>query len=323
MTTWLEARARRAAIMSIVSSRVSGLCRINREPLLGLCPVTSGDEFERGLARQPGIRLIARRPTRCSRSADKNRAGRVLMSTRLRCTVGGCARVDFIRRGERRSMSGNSGTRSGRPCRLGGHVVMQTSRGGRRRRWGAVALASVLVGVGCAHLHVRMAEAPNAENELARAATYRFLPVTPASGPSSSTNPILESSITLEQLQQDIEQRLQRRGYRVATGAADLSVAYYMGARQRLQVTNYGYGYPFWGWGWRWGPGWGAWPGQQVTTYEQGTIVVDILDGPGRRLLWRGMVHVRMPHDAQDYPGVIAKGVSAILKEFPGRPVPS
>jgi hypothetical protein len=168
-----------------------------------------------------------------------------------------------------------------------------------------------------------VAEAPNAENEFARAATYRFLPVAAGQSPGSATNPIIESSITLEELQQDIEQVLQRRGYRVAPRSADLSIAYYMGARQRLQVTDYGYGYPFWGWGWRWGPGWGVWPAEQVTRYEQGTIVIDILDGPGRRLLWRGMVHVRMPHDAQDYPGVIARGVGAILEQFPGRPAPS
>lgn len=138
--------------------------------------------------------------------------------------------------------------------------------------------------------------------------------------PARSSNPILESPIALEDLKHDIEQDMNARGYHEQPGNSDLAIAYYLGARNKLQVTDWGYGYPFWGWGWRWGPAWGMWPQQEVTEYQQGTIVIDVLDGTGRRLLWRGLARMQVPHDPSEYSKVIADGVNAIMKQFPGRP---
>jgi hypothetical protein len=188
--------------------------------------------------------------------------------------------------------------------------------------------------VGCAPLHVRTAEAPNAMADFSSATTYRFLSSarsastdttslggggTPSAPSAQSPNPILESPITLERLQQEIQHSLEARNYHLSPRTADLSIAYYLGVRTRLQVTDYAYGYPFWGWDWRWGQSWGMWPTRQVTRYEQGTIIIDVLDGAGRRLLWRGLTHVRVPHDEQDYPQMITKAVSAIMATFPGQ----
>ena len=42
---------------------------------------------------------------------------------------------------------------------------------------------------------------------------------------------------------------MEERGYtRVRDPQADLTVAYYIGSKNKLQVTDYNYGYPFWGW---------------------------------------------------------------------------
>ena len=179
--------------------------------------------------------------------------------------------------------------------------------------------AAMVLALGCAPLHVRTAEAPRARAAFASASTYRFLssagtesarasmaappgaqPDTTSTGrsgavaalnPAGSQNPILESPIILQLLQQDIQRSLDKRGYRYLSSSADLSFAYYVGVRNRLRVTDYAYGYPFWGWDWRWGSAWGMWPTRQVTRYEQGTTIVDMLDGSGRRLLWRGLTH--------------------------------
>jgi hypothetical protein len=209
-----------------------------------------------------------------------------------------------------------------------------------------VATASALLASGCAEeIHVRTAEAPQAN--FSSATTYRLLTpgenrsaitsanagarpngtatdtsrgdVAASDNPAQSSNPILQSPIMVQQLRADIERDLDARGYHRETGQADLSVAYYMGVHDRLRVTDYDYGYPFWGWGWRWGPGWGAWPAHQVTQYQQGTIIVDVLDGSGRRLLWRGMAHVDVPKNEQDYAKVVTDGVNAIMQRFPGK----
>jgi hypothetical protein len=201
-------------------------------------------------------------------------------------------------------------------------------------------MATAILAAGCAPaVHVRTELAPDAN--LAKVSTFRFLPTggngpVASAGPSGvvnntsageasggnparATNPILENPITLEQVRHDIERAMLARRYRPQPDNADLSIAYYIGVRQRLQVTDYGYGYPFWGWRWRWGPGWGTWPAQEVTTYEQGTVIIDVLDGAGRRLLWRGMGRMRVPGDERDYEQAINDAVNAVMARFPGR----
>jgi hypothetical protein len=204
----------------------------------------------------------------------------------------------------------------------------------------SAAMVAAVLAAGCAPaVHVRTELAPDAN--LASARTFRFLrtggngPVASvgpngavnntstgevtAGNPARATNPILENSITLDQLRHDLEQAMLARGYRPQPDDADLSIAYYIGVRQRLQVNDYGYGYPFWGWRWQWGPGWGAWPAQEVTTYEQGTVIIDVLDGAGRRLVWRGMGRMQVPSDERDYDRAIDEAVNAVMARFPPR----
>jgi hypothetical protein len=204
-----------------------------------------------------------------------------------------------------------------------------------------VAVAAAILALGCAGggIRVRTAIAPDAN--FANARTFRFLPsgnttpvatagpngavagtatgdVVTRADPTRSENPIIENPITLEMMRHDVDQAMTARGYQRVRGDADLSLAQYISVRKRLHVTDYAYGYPFWGWGWRWGPGWGAWPQQQITEYEQGTVIIDVLDGPARRLLWRGMGRMSLSGDEKDYDREIKEAVDAVMAKFPG-----
>ena len=57
-----------------------------------------------------------------------------------------------------------------------------------------------------------------------------------------------------------------------------------------MYSTGWGYG---WGWGGpRWGYGYAFWPGwgyTTVSTYHEGSIVVDIVDREKEQLVWRGV----------------------------------
>lgn len=182
------------------------------------------------------------------------------------------------------------------------------------------ASASTLWLLACAPaLTVRTAEAPDAH--LSDVNTYHFLPTgrgTREANPAQSANPLIDNSISRQQVRHDIEAAMAARGYRLDREGAGLSIAYYGGVRNRVQVTDYGYGYPFWGWGWRWGPGWGMWPSQEVTSYEQGTLIIDVLDAAGRRLLWRGVARGDVPSSEDDYAKAIDRAVHAIMQHFPG-----
>lgn len=62
----------------------------------------------------------------------------------------------------------------------------------------------------------------------------------------------------------------------------DLLVAYHANFSNEVEVTGYSSG---WG-GTRWGPGqWGSARAQQITV---GTLIVDLVDGKTRSLVWRG-----------------------------------
>lgn len=193
-----------------------------------------------------------------------------------------------------------------------------------RRGRCALATAFVVVGaVGCATggVSVRTALAPDANLSTER--TYRFLPMRTNRTDENAVaagNPMLENSITGREVRQDIARDMERRGYtHVRDNGSDLTVAYYIGAKNRLQVTDYDYGYPFWGWrGWRWGPAWGAWPAREVTEYEEGTVIIDVLDGTGKKLLWRGVGKSEVPDDPQDYAKALHQSVSAIMRQYPG-----
>lgn len=202
------------------------------------------------------------------------------------------------------------------------------------------ATTAVALAIGCAaSIHVRTAEAPDAA---LNGSTYRFLPpgnstvaaansdvptattntvggdVVTSQNPARTVNPILESPIVLQYMRREIERDLAGRGYHRQQEGADLSVAYYLGVRHKLQVTDYGYGYPFWGWHWRWGRAWDVFPAQEITEYQEGTLIIDVLDASGRHLQWRGMGHIDVPSNPDDYSKVITKGVDAILAKFPG-----
>ena len=190
------------------------------------------------------------------------------------------------------------------------------------------AAALVTIGaLGCASggVTVRTALAPDANLSTER--TFRFLPMpagrAPAPAPANAAmagNPMLENSITGREVRHDIERDMERRGYtHVRDAASDLTVAYYIGAKSRLQVMDYDYGYPFWGWrGWRWGAAWGTGPERQVTEYEEGTVIIDVLDGAGKQLLWRGVGKSEVPDDQNDYAKALNRSVSAILRQYPG-----
>jgi hypothetical protein len=183
----------------------------------------------------------------------------------------------------------------------------------------ALAVLAALFAIGCmGGVEVKTAVAPDAN--FSSAHSFKFLKYAPGhvANPAASADPMLESTITGREVRQDIAQDLAARGYTHEHDAADLSVAYYIGAKQKLQVTNYDYGYRFWGWrDWRWGRRWGPWPDQQVTEFDEGTVVVDVLDGSGQKLLWRGVGKSEVPDDPSDYASALKKSVNAIMDHFP------
>jgi hypothetical protein len=99
---------------------------------------------------------------------------------------------------------------------------------------------------------------------------------------------------------------------------ADLLVGYWAGARTRTEIEGMppyapemG---PYWYGGW-WGPGYTQW---WMRTYEEGTLVIDLVDRATRKLVWRAYARreVKAPVDEQKVLEIIEKA----FKAYPPRP---
>lgn len=107
--------------------------------------------------------------------------------------------------------------------------------------------------------------------DFAKLKTYRWADI-----PSKAdANPLV-----VQRVGAAVERELKAKGYAPAEGAPDFLVATYVGRQSRIQVTDWGYGY---------GPR-GAWygGGVDVYQYEEGSLIVDIVDARSKQLVWRG-----------------------------------
>ncbi|MEN8163418.1 MAG: DUF4136 domain-containing protein [Acidobacteriota bacterium] len=96
-------------------------------------------------------------------------------------------------------------------------------------------------------------------------------------------------------------------------GKADLLVTYHIALQRNMHVYYGGWGYPYHGcWGW----GGGGYSSARMVT--RGTLIVDVLDGKKRSLVWRGIAEgaFSRPNPSEND---VAKIVSRLLAEFPVR----
>jgi hypothetical protein len=108
-----------------------------------------------------------------------------------------------------------------------------------------------------------------------------------------------------------VEAQLKAKGYVAAGGEPDFLVAPHVGRQSRIQVTDWGYGYgPHAGW-------YGG--GVDVYQYEEGSLIVDIVDARTKQLKWRGTATSIVDPDAtpEERTQRINEAVAKIFEKFP------
>ncbi|MEA2705603.1 MAG: hypothetical protein QOH22_391 [Gemmatimonadaceae bacterium] len=200
---------------------------------------------------------------------------------------------------------------------------------------GAVIVTAVITGCSSSGgVQVRTSVEPDAN--LGGLHTFYVLtaPQRSANAPLSSTDPMLDNSITNRALRGDLTTALESRGYApTSRQGADFLVAYYAGTSQKLDTTYWGPTFdPGWRYqyrgrrGWAW-PYYGAsyygpmnpWGGQQmsVTSSTQGQVIVDLTDPRTNELIWRGQGVEPVSTDPAQYANQLQGVVSAIVARFP------
>ena len=192
---------------------------------------------------------------------------------------------------------------------------MKTNRIPRARRAGdrhvLLALgAAALVLAACNPVQVRTETAPGAD--LRSRPTFHLLrPRMRRDMQLSSNDPMLVNSITYRRIRGEISHALEQRGYQYSEDNAAMDVAYYATSQRRLDVRTWDYGY-----GWR-----RFWPRQrtEVDEYQEGTVIIDVVDPATHELLWRGQGRSQVSDDPERYASQLENTVDKIIAKFPER----
>lgn len=170
--------------------------------------------------------------------------------------------------------------------------------------------------VACAGIETSTNYDPSAVGELSQYRTYSWLPE-PQGKDTRVYNDIVEARV-----KQAVDQYLQSRGYRLVDQNPDFKLGWHGAIDRKLDVNtidNY-YGY---GWGPWYSPYYmGAYPQTYVREYEEGTLIIDVVDAATNKLVWRGTAQAELStHSSPEHRQKrLDEAVSKIFEDFPPKP---
>jgi hypothetical protein len=178
------------------------------------------------------------------------------------------------------------------------------------RKLTAIGLLIAVAGLtGCSGMNVYSDHDPTAISDMQAYKTYAWLPDTKG---GQHTHNTLES----KRIKHIADGVLAEKGYALATSSQpDFYVGWHGAIDRKLAYntvnTYYGYGWGYWG-------GYGG-TSTYVTEYQQGSLIIDIVDVKTNELVWRGVAQAEVyPQADQDYRNrQIETAVNKILGQFP------
>ena len=128
------------------------------------------------------------------------------------------------------------------------------------------------------------------------------------------------SPLTIARIRTAITETLTGKGYAEINDPenADYVVAFTVGTRDKVDISSYPSAYRG---RWRWHDPWAYDMEIRTRNYTEGSLAIDIFDGPSKQPIWHGWARKNIQQaDIDDPETVIRQAVDAILSEFP--PVP-
>ncbi|MGH0032707.1 MAG: DUF4136 domain-containing protein [Myxococcota bacterium] len=150
----------------------------------------------------------------------------------------------------------------------------------------------------------------DAEADFARLRSFALLPDPPASGNPRADNPLIHRRV-----RRAIADELERRGY-APSDTPDMKIGYHVSTEQRLDVRTVD---SYYGYGWRYGVAGLPVTTTEVRQYEQGALIIDVVDAKTDTLVWRGVGEARLRSDPspEQITERVNLAVQQILAEFP------
>lgn len=130
------------------------------------------------------------------------------------------------------------------------------------------------------------------------------------------------NDLVINRVKEAVASELQLKGFRQVQENPDLLVNIHIVTRQKISINDWGYptgGYWRRGYGYDFGYGYG---GVSSRTYEEGTLMIDMIDAAGNNLVWRGTAtDIIDPSLSPEQRTLeINEAVAMILLEFPPFP---
>ena len=137
-------------------------------------------------------------------------------------------------------------------------------------------------------------------------------------GPATSDDKA-GSPLVLDRVRRAADGHLAAAGYTHVKNNADFLVVARTGSRERTRITQTptGYGYGAGHYGYRY------WDDRSVDVYqyEEGSLVIDVVDAKTDKLLWHGVARSVVPDNPNpdEITKLVNEAVAALLKDFPPR----
>jgi len=183
-----------------------------------------------------------------------------------------------------------------------------------------VVLVAVAVGQ---KVEIKTNQAPNTDFKVFK--TYAWLPPVPVVrnvAPDAVTNPTLSEEALMPALVAAVDRELAARGLtKAAPESADVHVAYFaalsVGFNQSYLGEHYGYIT-----GWASPIPIGLAPTTNVTVYEKGTVLVDIVDRAANKAIWRGtaLTRIAQEHSVEKRIERINEAAKKMFEKYPVKP---
>ena len=111
----------------------------------------------------------------------------------------------------------------------------------------------------------------------------------------------------------DVNAALASKGLQLVTSDADLCIAAHEATKQERTLNTF---YDGFGGGWRWGGGFGS-STTTVSSYEVGTLVVDIFDARSKQAIWHGVATDALGDSAKDNAQATEEAITKMFAKFP------
>jgi len=125
---------------------------------------------------------------------------------------------------------------------------------------------------------------------------------------------IRTDSIAMNRIYRIVALELKEKGLTRVVENADLLIAIHTDVRDQINVNYYGYSYSPYYWHGYWGPS-----SVGVYTYEQGSLVIDMVEAKDMEMVWRGVAQAAVPSnpDPARIEEVVKVAISRIMDKYP------